>query len=145
MVTAITYLLAGVAKIAGPLGWSWAMGHGLRSQLMVDAIRKELLGDGSASLAIWLYENALLFTVLGCLTLCIELVAPLATLGRRPARIWAASALLFHWGVFLTMGIRFRYQLSGIAFAAFFTPSGRPSGKALSAPSNPDKSPPSRF
>jgi hypothetical protein len=46
-VTVITYFLAGVAKVAGPLGWSWGSGEALRSQIAVDAMRKELLGSAA--------------------------------------------------------------------------------------------------
>src|SRR3954454_16752689 len=36
-VTLLAYFLAGVPKVAGPLGWSWAGGEGLRAQLAVGA------------------------------------------------------------------------------------------------------------
>lgn len=34
--TASTYLVAGVAKVSGPMGWKWASGEGLRSQIAAD-------------------------------------------------------------------------------------------------------------
>ena len=61
----------------------------------------------------------------------LELGAPLALLSRRSSVIWAVIACLFHWGVFFVMGITFRYQLCGIAFAAFFVPSAM-EGKLIS-------------
>ncbi len=44
--TAAVYLLSGVAKVAGPLGWRWADGASLRSQVEADALRKGVLGAG---------------------------------------------------------------------------------------------------
>jgi hypothetical protein len=119
-VTALTYFLAGVAKLAGELGWSWASGAALREQVSHDAMRKELLGEGASPLAVWLYPHPGLFAVLAILTLAIELGAPLALCNRRVSRLWALLAFGMHWGIFLVMGIRFRYQLAAVAFASFF-------------------------
>jgi hypothetical protein len=49
-------------------------------------------------------------------TLVIELGAPLALVGRRVARVWAAAAWSFHVGVVLTMNVWFPYPLLGLAF-----------------------------
>ncbi|MFQ5732933.1 MAG: hypothetical protein ACE5KM_13415 [Planctomycetaceae bacterium] len=119
-VTAATYLLAAVAKVAGPLGWSWATGTAMRGQVAVDALRKELLGDGASPLVSLLYDHVWLFAVLGVATLILEFVAPLAVFNTRFGRFWAAAAFLMHWGILGVMGIKFRYCLSGIAFAAFY-------------------------
>ncbi len=133
MVTALAYFLAGVAKIAGPLGWSWALGEPMRSQVAVDAIRKELLGGTASSLAFALYDELWLFAAMGVATLAVELGAPLAAVcDKRILRTWATLVFAFHWGIFAVMGIKFWYQLSGIALASFFlcgrtsTPSERP-------------------
>jgi hypothetical protein len=120
LLTALTYFLAGVAKVAGPLGWRWAGGESLRSQVAVDGLRKELLGADSAPLAHALYDKVLLFRVMGFGSLLLELVAPLALLHRRTARLWAAGAFLLHWGIYFVMHIKFRYQLAGLIFASFF-------------------------
>jgi hypothetical protein len=43
-----------------------------------------------------------------------------ALLGRRWRTAWVAAAWLFHVGVLALMAIAFPYQLTGVAFAAFF-------------------------
>jgi len=45
-----------------------------------------------------------------------------ALVNRRLARFWALNAFLMHWGIFFVMGIRFRYQLSGLLYAPFLEP-----------------------
>ena len=82
-VTVIAYFVTGVAKVAGPLGWSWASGEALRSQVAADAIRKELLGGSGSPLFYWLYNQAWLFATMGALTFAVELGAPLALLNKR--------------------------------------------------------------
>jgi hypothetical protein len=118
--TALTYFVAGVAKLKGPLGRRWATGEALRSQVLVDGLRKELMGDGAAPLAFVLYRQLALFRVLAVGSLLLELGAPLALLDRRLARLWAVNVFLMHWGIYLIMRIKFRYQLSGLVFAPFF-------------------------
>jgi hypothetical protein len=119
-VTALTYFLAGVAKLKGPLGWRWASGEALRAQVAVDGLRKELLGEGASPMAHALYDKPALFGVMGFGSLVLELAAPAALLHRRLSRLWVANAFLMHWGIFAVMGIRFRYQMSGLIFASFF-------------------------
>src|ERR1051326_5282287 len=50
--TVSAYFVTAVAKLSGPLGLSWASGHALRSQMAVDAIRKDLLGASPNPVAI---------------------------------------------------------------------------------------------
>jgi hypothetical protein len=119
-VTVLSYLVTGVAKVAGPLGMSWATGEALRSQVAADALRKEVLGDAGSPLFYVLYDSVWLFTILAVVTLVLELGAPAGLLNKRLAQRWALSAFLMHWGVYFIMGIKFRYQLSGILFASFF-------------------------
>jgi hypothetical protein len=119
-VTVATYLLAGVAKVAGPLGWAWATSEGLRSQVAADTLRKEVLGDTGSALFHALYDQVWLFALLAPASLALELLAPAVLLNKRLARGWAVSAFLMHWGIYFLMGITFRYQLSGVAFAPFF-------------------------
>jgi hypothetical protein len=119
-VTALTYFVAGVAKLKGPLGLRWATGESLRSQVLVDGLRKELMGEGAAPLAFTLYRQLALFRVLAVGSLLLELGAPLALLDRRLARLWAMNVFLMHWGIYLIMRIKFRYQLTGLVFAPFF-------------------------
>lgn len=119
-VTVLTYFVSGVAKVAGPLGWGWASGEALRRQVAVDGLRKEIMGGGAPTLARRLYPNVFLFRAIGVGSLAVELAAPVALTDRRLARLWAVHAFLMHWGILFVMGIRFRYQLSGLIFASFF-------------------------
>lgn len=115
-----TYFIAGVAKVAGPLGWSWVGGEALRSQIAVDAVRKYALADNPPQLFSIIYDEVLLFLVIGVGSLALELAAPLFLVTKRAAKFWAIHAWLMHWGIFFIMGIRFRYQMWGLLFAPFF-------------------------
>jgi hypothetical protein len=119
-VTALTYFMAAVAKVKGPLGWRWADGEALRGQIAADGLRKELLGGEASPLAYVLYNNLFLFRIMGLGSLVLELAAPLALATKRLSRLWAFGALQMHWGIYLLMKIKFRYQLSGLIFASFF-------------------------
>jgi hypothetical protein len=118
--TAAAYLLAGVAKVAGESGWAWASGDGLRRQVAIDGLRKEVFGSHASPLAYRLYPHRRLFTAMAVTSLAIELGAPLALVDRRLGRLWALGAFGMHWGILAVMGIRFRYQLTGVAFASWF-------------------------
>ncbi|MBA2459292.1 MAG: HTTM domain-containing protein [Gemmatimonadales bacterium] len=120
VVTAATYFLAGVAKVAGPAGWSWAGGGELLKQVAVDGLRKDILGGAASPLLFSLQDYLVLFTALGVGSLLLELGAPASLIDRRLARVWAVSAFFMHGGIFFIMGITFRYQLSGVIFASFF-------------------------
>lgn len=118
--TAMTYFVSGVAKVAGPLGWRWADGEALRSQVAVDGLRKELLGGEASPWLCRLHDRLGLFRAIGLGTLALELGAPVALVAERPARLWALGTYGMHWGILVVMGIKFRYQLSGLIFASFF-------------------------
>lgn len=118
-ITAVVYWLSGVAKIEGPLGWRWGTGESLRSQVAADGLRKEVLGSKAAPLGVKLYNCKGLWTLVAAPSLAIELLAPLALLHPVVARLWAVGAFGMHWGIKLVMGITFRYQLSGVAYASF--------------------------
>ena len=118
--TVLAYFLSGVAKVAGPMGWSWMGGSALRMQISVDAIRKEMLGRGASDVFIVLFEQVWFFTMMGVGTIVLELGAPLFMFSRRATRIWAIGILAMHWGIYLIMGIIFRYQLAGLVIASFF-------------------------
>ena len=114
LATAAVYLLSGVAKVAGPLGWRWADGASLRSQVEADAIRKDVLQAGGNAPAARLRHHRLLFTGMASGSLALELLAPLALLDRRAGRAWSAAAFAMHWGIKAVMGITFRRQMSGV-------------------------------
>lgn len=119
-VTVFAYFVTGMAKVAGPLGWSWGTGEALRSQVAADAIRKEVLGSAGARLFYRLYNQVWLFAMMAVLTFVVELGAPLALLNKRLGRLWAVTAFLMHWGILVIMAIDFRYHLTGIIYASFF-------------------------
>jgi hypothetical protein len=118
--SAATYLLAGVAKVAGPSGWSWARGDAMRRQVAVDGVRKEVFGSRATGAAYTLYRYPRLFTGFAVGSLVLELGAPLGLVNRRLGRLWALATFGMHWGIRLIMGIRFRYQMSGLSFAPWF-------------------------
>ena len=117
----ISYFLSGVAKLAGPEGLAWASGEALRAQVSVNAIRYDILTPiGSAPLFVLLIEQTWLFWLMGLGTFVLELGAPLALAHRKVGKLWALATFGLHWGIFFIMGIKFRYQMSGAAFVAFF-------------------------
>jgi hypothetical protein len=118
--SAITYLLAGVAKLSGPSGWAWAEGDELRRHVAVNAIRKEVLDEPTTKLGYALYPHRRLFTGFAVGSLALELAAPIALLHRNLGRAWALAAFGMHWGIRAIMGIKFRYQQCGISFAGWF-------------------------
>jgi predicted DCC family thiol-disulfide oxidoreductase YuxK len=114
------YFVTAVAKLSGPMGVEWMTGGNLRSQMAVDAIRKELLGEAPNRVSHALYGMLPLFSVLSVGSLCLELLAPLALLNRRVGWFWAANTFMMHWGIFFVMHITFHYHLTGMIFLAFF-------------------------
>ncbi len=119
LVTALTYVLAGVAKLRNG-GLGWASGETLRVWIGIDNLRKLELGDLYSPLGFALLRHPWVFGPFAAFTLAVEFGAPLSLAGRRAAALWCAAAWLFHVGVLACMGILFAYPLSGIAFAPFF-------------------------
>lgn len=118
--TAAAYLVSGISKLAGPLGRGWLGGDSLRRQVAVDGVRKAVLTGERAPLATALAPHDALWKAAAWSTMAIEVGAPLALLSRRLGRAWAVAAFGLHWGVLAVMKIRFRYQLSGVAFLPLF-------------------------
>jgi hypothetical protein len=119
VVTVITYVLAGIAKIRNG-GWEWVHGDLLRAQIAYDNVRKIELGSLHSPLGAAVVRVAWLFPILGWLTMAVELLAPVALLGRRWASGWALLAWGFHAGVLAVMMIGFPYPLTFIAYASLF-------------------------
>jgi hypothetical protein len=67
-----------------------------------------------------MYRHRHLFTAMAIGSLAVELGAPLALIDRRLGRLWAVTTLGLHWGILAVMGVKFRYQLAGVAFAPWF-------------------------
>ncbi len=128
--TAATYVLAGVVKLRlGGLGW--LDGEVLRNHIALDNLRKAVLGDWLAPLATLFLAHPGAFTIFSVMSLALELGAPIALVGGKPARLWAVGAWGFHLGVVLLMNIWFLYPLTGVAFAALL-PVERPMGRIVS-------------
>ncbi len=118
--TALTYFVSGVAKILGELSWGWIDGSALRSQIAVDHLRKELLGESTSAIFPWLYAHGEIFLLMGIFTLILELGAPFFLVNRQARVGWALTTWGMHCGIWFIMGITFRYQLSGFIFLPFF-------------------------
>ena len=105
-----------------------------------DGVRKEALGKPAAPAAYALYRHVGLFRILALDSLAVELAAPAVLPSSRLSRLWALNASAMHWGIMRSwrpsvesfrgpraaqgprlalMDIRFRYSLSGVAFAPF--------------------------
>jgi len=118
-VTVCTYVLARVAKVAGPMGWGWATGDSLRMQVAFDGLRKEMLEGGAAPLGMLVWNSHVLSTVLAFGSLILELGAPLALLHPRLGLVFVFGWFAMHWGIYFIMGITFWYHQLGFAFASF--------------------------
>ena len=114
-----TYLLAGIAKVVNS-GFAFVEGDTLRNYVAFDNVRKLELGSIHSPLGAALVTWGAPFGFLAALSLVLELGAPLALAHRRIAAWWVALVWGFHVGVLALMAIGFAYQLSGVAFAAFF-------------------------
>jgi len=115
----VAYVVAGIAKLRFS-GWDWVSGDVLRNWVAADNLRKVLLDDPSSGLGGWLAGVAWIWMPIAVATLVVELGAPLALLGGRIRTVWVAGAWSFHVGVVGLMAIVFPYQLSGVAYLAFF-------------------------
>lgn len=119
LVTVICYALAGVAKLK-LAGLTWLGGELLRAHIAYDNLRKLELGSPIFPLGPWIVRQRSLFPGFALLTMVVELGAPLALLRQRLAIAWVVVAWGFHVSVALLMSIAFGYQLSFVAYAAFF-------------------------
>ena len=118
-VCALAYLLAGVAKLRNS-GLDFVDGDTLRNYVAFDNVRKLELGSTYSPLGAALLPYPGLFAGLAWLSFALELSAPLAVFWRRFGKLWAVLVWGFHLGVLALMAIGFIYQLSFVAFAAFF-------------------------
>ena len=118
-ITVLTYVLAGVAKLRNS-GTAWLAGEVLLSHVAWDNLRKVELGDLHSPIGAALSAYPAVFVPLAWMSVALELGAPIALLGPRLARVWAAGMWAFHVGVLLIMAIAFVYPLTGVAFAPMF-------------------------
>lgn len=115
-VTALTYVLAGVAKLRAA-GAEWLEGEVLLSHVAFDNLRKIELGAVHSPLGAWLSSFPAAFVPLAWASMILELGAPASLLHRHLARAWVFGIWAFHVGVLAVMAIAFPYALVGIAFA----------------------------
>jgi predicted DCC family thiol-disulfide oxidoreductase YuxK len=118
--TLATYFLSGLAKVYGDLAWAWVDGSAMRSQVAVDSLRKDMLGESATPLFEYIYPQTWLFLLMGLGTMVIELGAPFVLASRKLGKIWAILTWLLHIGIYFVMGITFRYQMTGLIFLPFF-------------------------
>ncbi len=119
LVTVLTYVLAGVAKLRYG-GLDWVLGDSLRNHVAYSAVRLDLLGGTPSPLAAPLVEHGWLFPPLAFTTVALELAAPAALFGRRLRTVWVAGAWLLHVGIAAAMFVVFPYPLFLVAFAPLF-------------------------
>ena len=114
------YFLSGVAKVRSPMGWKWAGGRALREQVAADAIRKEVFGAKAPETAEHVWKAGDKVGVLAAGALAIELGAPIALLHPKLGRAFSLAALSMHWGIYLVMGIKFRYYMTGVGYLPYW-------------------------
>lgn len=124
--TMAIYFISGIAKIRSPKGWGWASGDTLREQIASDAVRKEVFGSIAPKAAGTLYNSKGQFGALAIITLIVELGAPLSLVNRRLGQLFAIAAWGMHIGIRIVMGIKFKYNTSGVSYLSYF-----PVGKQL--------------
>lgn len=120
--TALTYLLAGLAKL-DKAGLQWAKGDNLLQQVAYDGLYKSLVAhpsDEPYPVIAFAFAHPWIMTPLACFALAVEAGAPLVLFNRRAAQVWALLALGMHWGIHLFMNLVFPYQVFGFAFLSFF-------------------------
>ncbi|WP_313823818.1 hypothetical protein [Citricoccus sp.] len=118
--TVAVYFISGMAKVRGPLGLKWAGGDALRGQIAVDGMRKDLFGSPKPEAGAALYQQKELFTVMAIVSLAVELGAPLSLINRRLGQVFAAGAWGMHVGIRIIMGIKFKYNISGVSYLPYF-------------------------
>ena len=119
IVTALTYFLAGVAKLRLS-GTAWFDPATLANHIGYSATRMDTIGGPTPPLSRFVLQNQWLIVPLACVALAIELGAPLALLGRRLRNLWVGAALCFHAGTGATMLVFFGYRGLGVALLPLF-------------------------
>lgn len=116
----LPYVVAGVAKINGKAGWTWAVGTNLRDQITMNGLYYEVLMNGAEPITFHVYGWDWAFMFAATMTLVLEIGAPLALLHRWAGYLFVVGIMSMHWSILVLMGIPFPYQLYGCAFASFF-------------------------
>lgn len=119
VITATTYLVAGIAKFRYG-GTAWVDGDVLRNHVAFSAARLEVFGESSSPLAEPFLAAPMLASVFAIGAVALELGAPLALVGGRVRTMWVLATWGMHVVIAMTMFVVFPYPLVGVAFASFF-------------------------
>lgn len=119
LVTVATYVVAGIAKLRFS-GIDWVTTDSLRNHVASSVVRAELLDAPASPLGRWLVRHEWVFPPMAGLSLLLELVAPIALVGKHVRNIWVALTWLMHTSVAALMYVVFPYPLFLIAFAPFY-------------------------
>lgn len=119
IVTATTYVLSGIAKLR-LTGFAWFDPDTLGAHIGYSATRMEAIGGRTPPLARWVLAHSWLIGPMAAAALAVELLAPLALLGRWARNLWVGAALLFHAGTAATMLVFFGYRGLGFAMLPLF-------------------------
>ncbi|MBA2321233.1 MAG: HTTM domain-containing protein [Deltaproteobacteria bacterium] len=120
--TAISYLLAGIAKV-NKAGWGWADGHNLLHQIAYDGVYKAVIAhpsDEPYPIIAFAFAHPWVMAPLAVFALVTEIGAPIALVHRRVGEVWAVLTLGMHWGIHAFMNLVFPYHMFAIAFLSFF-------------------------
>ena len=116
----LPYVVSALAKVRGPSGWGWMLGENLRDQVGMNGIWYAMTKGHAEAITYHIYDYVWPWTVMAVLTLVVEFGAPLAMLHRRIGYAFVATVLGLHYGIFIVMGIGFKYQVTGVAYLCFF-------------------------
>ena len=115
VMTTITYVLAGVAKLRLG-GTAWIADGALERHIVWSATRLDVLGGPPSPAASALVDLGLASAPLALAVVAIELTAPIALFGRRLAWGWSVAAWTMHLVIAITMFVLFHWPLFGAAF-----------------------------
>ena len=116
IMTTITYVLAGVAKLRLG-GTAWIAEGALERHIVWSATRLDVLGGTPSPVAGPLVDLGLASVPLALAVVVIELSAPIALFSRRFALGWSIAAWVMHLVIALTLFVLFHWPLFGVAFA----------------------------
>lgn len=119
IITVVTYVLAGVAKLRYG-GSEWMLGDTLQNHIAYSAARLELLGGDPSPLAGLIVDRDWAFPPVATASVLLELGAPFALLSTRLRTYWVVSVWLMHVGIAGLMFVVFPYPLFGLAFAPMY-------------------------
>ena len=115
IVTVVTYVLAGIAKLRFG-GLEWVAEGSLERSIAFSSARFDALGGTASPVASLLTDLGPGSTLLSIGVILIELGAPIVLFSRRSAWLWSIAAWLMHLVIAATMFVVFFWPLFGLAF-----------------------------